>query len=69
MGTATQATPLNDPFNKNIRISIKILLKYAPKGLADNESAMVQVMTPHLTMTRSSICVTQLHWVNKASKS
>ena len=69
MGTATQATPLDHPINENIRISVKILLKYVPKGLADNESALVQVMTPHLAMTRSSICVNQFHWVNKASKS
>ena len=30
--------------NENIRISIKISLKFVPKGLIDNTSALIQVM-------------------------
>ena len=30
--------------NKNITISIKISLKFVPKGLIDNASALIQVM-------------------------
>ena len=31
-------------FNKNVRISIQISLKFVPKGSIDNKSALVQVM-------------------------
>ena len=31
-------------FNRNIRISIQISLKYVPEGLFDNSSALVQAM-------------------------
>ena len=31
-------------FNENVRISIKISLKFVPKGQIDNKSAIVQVM-------------------------
>ena len=31
-------------FNGNIRISIQVSLKFVPKGLIDNTSALVQVM-------------------------
>ena len=34
-------------FNKNIRISIQVSLKFVPKGLIDNTSALVQVMAWH----------------------
>ena len=30
--------------NENVRISIKISLKFVPKGAIDNKSALVQVM-------------------------
>ena len=35
--------------NENIRISIKILLKYVPGGPIDNKPALVQVMAWHWT--------------------
>ena len=35
--------------NENIRISIQISLKFVPKGVIDNMSALVQVMAWHLT--------------------
>ena len=33
--------------NKNIKISIQFSLKFNPKGLIDNKSALVQVMAWH----------------------
>ena len=36
-------------FNKNIRISIPISLKFLPKGPINNKSALVQVMALHQT--------------------
>ena len=35
--------------NDNIRISIQISLKFVPKGLIDDKSALVQVMAWHQT--------------------
>ena len=31
-------------FNENVRIAIKISLKFVPKGPIDNKSALVQIM-------------------------
>ena len=39
-------------FGENVRISIKISLKYAPKGPVDSKVALVQVMTWHPTSAR-----------------
>ena len=61
-------------FNEHIRISIKISLKFVPKGLINNIAALVQIMawrrpgdTPlsEPTMVRSltHICVTRPQWV------
>ena len=35
--------------NENVRISIKISLKFVPKGPIDNKSTLVQVMAWRLT--------------------
>ena len=35
--------------NEKVRISIKISLKFVPKGPIDNKSALVQVMAWHRT--------------------
>ena len=35
--------------DENVRISIKISLKFVPKGPTDNKSALVQVMAWHRT--------------------
>ena len=39
--------------NENFRISIKISLKFVPKGPIDNKSALVQVMAWHWTGDKS----------------
>ena len=61
--------------NGNVRISIKILLKFVPKGLIYNIPALVQVMTwcragykplsePMMVRLPMHICVTRPQWVN-----
>ena len=39
-------------FGENVRISIKISLKYAPEGPIDSKVALVQVMAWHPTSAR-----------------
>ena len=61
--------------NANVRISIKISLKFAPKGPINNISALVQIMAwcrpgdkplsePMMVCLLAHICVAQLQWVN-----
>ena len=61
--------------NGNVRISIKISLKFVPKGLIYNISALVQVMAwcsagyrplsePMTVRLPKHICVTRPQWVN-----
>ena len=61
--------------NKNVWISIKISLKFVPKGLINNIPALVQIMAwrppgdkplsePMLVSLPTHICITQPQWVN-----
>ena len=65
--------------NENIWISIKISLKFVPKGSINNISALVQIMAwrrpgdkplsePMMVNLPTHICVTRPQWVNKHSK-
>ena len=62
-------------FNENVRISIKISLKFVPKGPINNNPALVQIMAwrqsgdkplsePMMVSLRTHICVTRPQWVN-----
>ena len=62
-------------FNKNVWISIKISLKFVPKGPINNIPALVQIMVwhwpgykplfgPMMVSLLAHICITQPHWVN-----
>ena len=61
--------------NENVRISIKISLKFVPKGPINNIPALVQIMAwrqsgdkplsePMMVSLLTHICVTQPQWVN-----
>ena len=61
--------------NENIRISIKISLKFVPKGSINNIPALVQIMAwrlpgdkplsePMMVNLSTHICVTRPQWVN-----
>ena len=61
--------------NENVRISIKISLKFVPKGPIDNIPALVQIMAwhrsgdkplsePMMVSLLTHICVTRPQWVN-----
>ena len=61
--------------NENIRISIKISLKFVPKGPIDNIPKLVQIMAwrrpsdkpfsePMMVRLPTHICVTRPQWVN-----
>ena len=65
--------------NQNVWISIKILLKFVPKGPIDNNPALIQIMAWHqpgdkplsepvLVSLLMHICVTQPQWVKICSK-
>ena len=60
--------------NENIRISIKISLKFVPKGPINNIPALVQIMAwrrpgdkplsePVMVSLLTHICITRLQWV------
>ena len=60
--------------NENVRISIKISLKFVPKGLINNNPALVQIMAwrrsgdkplsePMMVSLLTHICVTRPQWV------
>ena len=62
--------------NENVRISIKISLKFVPMGPIDNIPALVQIMAwrrpgdkplsePMMVSLPTHICVTRPQWVNK----
>ena len=62
--------------NENVWISIKISLKFVPKGLINNIPALVQIMAwhrlgdkplsePMMVSLPTHICVTRPQWVNK----
>ena len=64
--------------NANIRISIKISLKFVPKGSINNIPALVQIMAwrwpgdmplsePMMVRLLTHICVTRSQWVNAAA--
>ena len=66
--------------NENVRISIKISLKFVPKGPIKNIPALVQIMAwrrsgdkplsePMMVCLLTHICVTRLQWVNSCSRS
>ena len=61
--------------NKNVRISIKVSLKFVPKGPINNNAALVQIMAwrrsgnkplsePMMVSLLTHICVTRPQWVN-----
>ena len=57
--------------NENVKISIKISLKFAPKGPINNIPALVQIMAwrrpgdkPMMVSSTTHICVTRPQWVN-----
>ena len=61
--------------NENVRISINISLKFVPKGLINNITALVQIMAwrllgdkplsePMMVNLQTHICVTRPQWVN-----
>ena len=61
--------------NENVRISIKISLKFVPKGPINNNPALVQIMAwrrpgdkplsePMTVSLLTHICVTRPQWVN-----
>ena len=61
--------------NENVRISINISLKFVPKGLINNNPALVQIMAwrrpgdkslsePMMVVLPTHICVTRPQWVN-----
>ena len=61
--------------NENIRISIKISLKFVPKGPINNNPTLVQIMAwrrsgdkplsePMMVSLLTHICVTRPQWVN-----
>ena len=61
--------------NENVRISIKISLKFVPKGPINNKPALVQIMAwrrtgnkplsgPMMVSLLTHICVTRPQWVN-----
>ena len=63
--------------NENVRISIKISLKFVPKGPINNNPALVQIMAWHRTGDKplsepmivsllTHICVTRPQWVKQA---
>ena len=63
--------------NENVRITIKISLKFAPKGPINNIPALVQIMAwrrpgnkplsePMVVSLLMHICVTRPQWVNKS---
>ena len=63
--------------NENVRISIKISLKFVPKGPIYNNPALVQIMAwcrsgnkplsePMMVSLLTHICVTQPQWVNSS---
>ena len=62
--------------NDNVRILFKISLKFVPKGLIDNNPALVQIMAwrcpgdkplsePMMVNFPTHICLTRPQWVNK----
>ena len=62
-------------WNDNVRISIKISLKFVPKGPINNNPSLVQIMAwrrsgdkplsePMMVSLLTHICVTQPQWVN-----
>ena len=62
-------------FNENVWISIKISLKFVPKGPINNIPALIQIMAwccsgdkplsePMMVSLPTHICVTQPQWVN-----
>ena len=65
--------------NENVRISIKISLKFVPNGPINNNPALVQIMAwrqsgdkplskPMMASLLTHICVTQPQWVNRTDK-
>ena len=65
--------------NENVRISIKISLKFVPKGQINNIPALVQIMAwhrsggkplsePMMVSLLTHICVTRPQWVNNLTK-
>ena len=63
-------------WNENVRISIKISLKFVPKGLINNNPALVQIMAwrlpgdkplsePMMVSLLTHLCVTRPQWVNR----
>ena len=61
--------------NENVRISIKISLKFVPKGPINNNPALVQIMAwrrsgdkplsePMMVSLLTHICVTRPQWMN-----
>ena len=64
--------------NENVRILIKISLKFVPKGPINNNPALVQIMAwrrsgdkplsePMMVCLLTHICVTRPQWVNKGN--
>ena len=64
--------------NENVRISIKISLKFVPKGPINNNPSLVQIMAwrrsgdklfsePMMVRLLTHICVTRPQWVNQVN--
>ena len=78
MATIFQMTFTNTfILNKNVTISIKISLKFVPKGPIINNPALIQMMAwrrpgdkplsePMMVRLMTHICVTRPQWVNKS---
>ena len=78
---AVSQTTLSNAFsflNENVRISIKISLKFVPKGPINNNPSLVQIMAwrrlgdkplsePMMVSLLTYICVTRPQWVNLGS--
>ena len=76
MAAVSQTTLSNAIFlNENVRISIKISLKFVPKGPINNNPALVQIMAwrrpgdkplseSMMIILLTHICVTRPQWVN-----
>ena len=62
-------------FNENVWISIKVPLKFVPKGLINNIPALVQITAPFrwqviiwMLISMTHICVTRPQWVKSGFK-
>ena len=78
MDAVSQTTLSNIFLKENVRISIKISLKFVPKGPINNNPALVQIMAwrrsddkplsePMMVSLLRHICITRPQWVNSTA--